>query len=211
MLGFVLGALCVVAAVKVMRRGWMWHHAGPFCHPFGGRFSQHPFASHLGDYRSGYGRGGCGFGRFGGFRDGYGPGRDRGAGFGDASDGTPGAGIWNGFDGPRRWFLRGLFERLETTPGQEKAILVALDRVRDERRQVFDEVRQSRAAVARVIEGGLVDDAALEETFARHDRVLARARVSVVEALKTVTEALDERQRKELASLIEGRGGFFGR
>jgi hypothetical protein len=204
MLGFVLGALCVVAAARVMRRGWMWHHGGRFCQPFA-----HPFAGRFGDYGPGYGRSGCsGFGRFGRFRDGYGLDRDRWAGDGHG-DGAPGAGIWNGFDGPRRWFLRGLFERLETTPGQEKAILLALDRLRDERRQVFDELRQSRVAVAHVIEGGLVDDAALEETFARHDRVLARARVSFVEALKTVTEALDERQRKELASLIASRR-FFG-
>jgi hypothetical protein len=193
MLGFVLGAICVVAAAKIMRRRWMWHHGGWGAFPFAAR----RFA--------GYGPGGCGpgqWGDFGGYRDG--PSRDLGGGY-DARRGGRGS----GFGGARRWFLRGLFERLETTPGQEKAILAALDRLRDERRQVWGELRESRAAVARVIEGGLVDDAALEETFARHDRVLARVRVSFVEAMKTVTEALDERQRKELASLIAG-GGFFG-
>ena len=198
MLGFVLGALCVVAAAKVMRRGWMWHHWGRGCSPFGGQFGGYGRGFDGGCGR-GYGPGDDGPGGFGRFRDE--PGHDRGDGFG-ARGGS-------GFDRGRRWFLRGLFERLETTPGQEKAVLAALDRLRDERRQVFDELRDSRVAVARVIESGLVDDAALEETFARHDRVLARVRVSFVEALKTVTEALDERQRKELASMIAG-GRFFG-
>lgn len=204
MFGFVLGAVCVVAAVKLMRRGYAsyhGYHGGRFRGPFGGSF---------GGPLAGYG-GGCG--AFG-YRDGH----DRDDWFGPGGSDER---SWSrssprarrpGFDGRRRWFLRGLFERLETTPGQEKAILAALDRLRDERRQVFDEVRESRSAVARVIESGLVDDAALEETFARHDRLLARVRVSLVEAMKTVAEALDERQRKELASLIAGGrlGSPFG-
>jgi hypothetical protein len=167
MLGFAIGALCVVGLVKVLRRGRMWHHPGYF-HGYG----PGPFHREEGGFCN---RGG------GGFRRNFG----------------------------RRWILRGLFERLETTPGQEKAIVSALDRLQDERRLVQDEFKETRTALARVVESGLVDDAALEETFARHDRVLARVRVSLVEALKTVVEALDERQRKELASLLAG-GRLFG-
>jgi hypothetical protein len=114
-----------------------------------------------------------------------------------------------GFGGPRRWFLRSIFERLGTTPGQEKAILSALDELGNERRVVRDEAQQTRADLARAVAGGLVDDTTLEETFARHDRLLAQLRVPFVEALKKVTAALDERQRKELADLIQG--GRFGR
>ncbi len=106
--------------------------------------------------------------------------------------------------------LRSLFERLDTTPGQEKAIVSALDELRGNRHLIREESGQTRAELARVVAGGLVEDASLEEMFARHDRVLAQLRVSFVEALKTVAEALDERQRKELASFLAG-GGFFGR
>jgi Spy/CpxP family protein refolding chaperone len=115
----------------------------------------------------------------------------------------PGAG-----SGPRRWLLRSLFERLETTPGQEKAIMAALDELRENRKVVRDEMQQTRGDVGRAVASGLVDDGALEETFARHDRLLAQLRVSFVEALKKVTEALDERQRKQIADLLEG--GFAG-
>ena len=122
----------------------------------------------------------------------------------------PGAG-W----GPRRWLLRSLFERLETTPGQEKAIMAALDELRENRKVVRDEMQQTRGDVGRAVASGLVDDGTLEETFARHDRLLAQLRVSFVEALKKVTEALDERQRKQIADLLEGgfsgwRSGFRG-
>ena len=110
---------------------------------------------------------------------------------------------WHG-GGARRWFLRSLFERLETTPGQEKAILAALDELRENRRVIRDEARQTREDIARVVSGGLVDDGSLEETFHRHDRLAAQLRVSFVEALKKVTETLDEGQRKKVARFLEG-------
>ena len=118
---------------------------------------------------------------------------------------------WGGGRGlGRRWALRWLFERLQTMPGQERAIMQALDRLAESRAMVRDELKQTRSDVARAVESGLIDDATLDETFARHDRALAQLRVSIVEALKASTEALDERQRRELAALIARRGGWGG-
>jgi uncharacterized membrane protein len=149
------------------------------------------------------GHGSCG--RFGyGYGHGYG---HRCGGYGHEYGGG------ERYGGPRSrspWFLRALFERLETTPGQEKAIAQALDQLRQNRRVLKEELRQTRADIAHALSGGLVDDRTLDETFARHDRLLAQLRVSFVEALKTVTEALDESQRKRLAQWLEGgfwRGG----
>jgi len=109
-----------------------------------------------------------------------------------------------------RWLLRSVFERLDTTPGQEKVIVGALDELRDGRRSLREELKQTRADLARAVQGGLVDDSSLEETFARHDRLLASLRVSFVEAVKKITEALDERQRKQVADMLEG-GSFMSR
>lgn len=164
MLGFVVGMVCLVGVVKMLRRCPGWHggcgrYAGPPYGPFG-RGPFHGFAH----------RRRRGFGRF---------------------------------------FVRSLFDRLETTPGQEKAIMRALEQLTENEQALREEWVQTRADVARVVEGGLVDDAALEESFARHDRLAARVRVSMVESLKATVEALDERQRKVLASLLAGRGGWF--
>jgi uncharacterized membrane protein len=115
---------------------------------------------------------------------------------------------YRGGGGPR-WMLRWLFERLETSPGQEKAIVEALDQLRENRRVIQDEARQTRADAAQAVAGGLIDDHTLEETFARHDRLLAQLRVSFVEALKRVTETLDDRQRKAAAEMME-RGIWRG-
>ncbi|HEY8089765.1 MAG TPA: periplasmic heavy metal sensor [Polyangiaceae bacterium] len=155
MLGFIIGTVCLIGLVKVLRRGRGWH----------GRW--------------GYG----------------------GRGYGPPAYGS----------GRRGWFLRSILERLETTPGQEKAIVAAMDELRGNRDVVREEARHTREDLARVVAGGLVDDAALEETFARHDRLLAQLRVSFVEAVKRATEALGERQRKQLSDLLQRTGRFGDR
>jgi Spy/CpxP family protein refolding chaperone len=112
--------------------------------------------------------------------------------------------------GRRRWIMRSVFERLDTTPGQEKAIVHALDELRENKALVRDEAEHTRTDLARVIASGFVDDMSLDETFARHDRLLAQLRVSMVEALKKVTEALDDRQRKQVGDLLARSGRFGG-
>ncbi len=154
MLGFIIGTVCLIGLVKVLRRGGY----GP-----------------LGYARCGWGHGGHGRG--------------------------PG--------GPRVW-LRSIFERMGTAPGQEKAIMSALDDLRSHRSAVRHEAEQTRADLAEAISSGFIDDTTLEETFARHDRLLAQVRVSFVEATKKITEALDERQRNQLADLLRRRGRFGG-
>jgi LTXXQ motif family protein len=146
--------------------------------------------------RFGYGAYGYGCGPTG--QGGGGPFAGRGA-FGRGGRGGPGA----------RWAMRSLFERLETTPGQERVIAAAFEELRENRASVRDELRQTRSDLAQAIGGGLIEDATLEEAYARQDRLLARMRVGFNEALKKVVEVLDESQRKELASWIER--GFFRR
>ena len=130
--------------------------------------------------------------------------RGHGYGYGYGAGYGPGPGF-----GARRWFMRSLFERLETTPGQERVIVAAIDELRENRKVVHGELQQTRADIARAVAGGLIEDGTLEETFARHDRLLAQLRVSFVEAVKRATEALDERQRKVVSDWLQ-RSGRFG-
>src|SRR5215475_12529685 len=93
MFGFIIGTVCLIALLKVLRRGYGygWSHG---CGPCGAGYD----GSH--------------HGRFGG-------------GFG------------------RRWMLRWLFERLETTPGQERVILQAIERLTENRAAIHEELKQS--------------------------------------------------------------------
>ncbi|MAQ15050.1 MAG: hypothetical protein CMN30_09685 [Sandaracinus sp.] len=123
--------------------------------------------------------------------------------------GKPGFG--RGFGGGkarwrRRW-LRGLFERLDTTPGQEKVIREAL-------KDVFTEAEAARKAAPEVgsslgaaFASPTLDDASIEEAMASADQGMARLREALKEALKRIHEALDDDQRQQLARWIS-RGGL---
>ena len=88
----------------------------------------------------------------------------------------------------------------------------AIGEMKASRASVRDELRQTRTDFGNAFSGGLIDDAQFEETFARHDRLLAQLRVSMVEAMKKIAETLDPRQRDQLAKLLQGRGwGLIGR
>jgi hypothetical protein len=121
-----------------------------------------------------------------------------------------GYGRWRGGWG-RSFFLRALFERLDTSPGQEKAIRAALDELRAATRSVREEMNGARVDVARVIRGDRVDDETLGEVSAKATAAAESMRSATAGALGKIHDALDERQRNMLADLIESGPGGFGR
>lgn len=155
----------------------------------------------------GYG-GGCGGRGWGGHgwhghRHGHGHGR-----------GWGGGGGWGDWGGARGGFwLRGLFEQLDTTPGQEKVIKQAVDEVFEATRAMRGELDQTRRDIAGAMRSGTVDETAMGELFARHDEKLREVRKAFVGAVAKVSDALDEEQRKRFADLLERGlgGGGWGR
>jgi len=157
----------------------------------------------------GYGPGGCG--RGGAWQDGY---DDDGPSFGRGREG----GGFRGFG--LRALLRGLFERLGTSPGQEKVIVAAAEELRESLKHAKEEVRGTRKDFADAFRRGPVDEAAVADIFVRHDTVISETRRKVVEAVGRIHEALDDEQRTQVADLIErgfghswrgrGRHGYRG-
>ncbi|HSQ62386.1 MAG TPA: Spy/CpxP family protein refolding chaperone [Polyangiaceae bacterium] len=148
-------------------------------------------------YAHGYG-GGCGpsYGGWGGHHHGPGPGFGRG--FGRWGRG----GFGDGF------LMRGLFSRLETTPGQEKVIRSAFEKVRETMREARSEWRDP-SELSTLLRGDTFDRTAAEGLSGKADASFAKLRVVVVEALAQIHEALDDRQRRILADIVESRGGLF--
>jgi hypothetical protein len=112
-------------------------------------------------------------------------------------------GGWNGSGhaggrGPLRW----LFERMDTSPGQEKVIAEAAEALRGTMRGWHDDTERMRSDVARSIRGETFDAAALEEAFARAEARMAGVRETLRGQAARVHEALDSRQRAELADLL---------
>ena len=147
MIGFLIGTVCLIGLVKVLRGGHGWR----------GR-------------------------RWGGYGRGFGP----------------------------RAGLRFLFERLDTSPGQEKVILGVVEDLWKTKREVGEELIHSRHDVASAMRGERFDEVALDTAFGRQDALIAKLRASVKTALTTVHEALDDRQRKVAGDMLEGQLLAFG-
>lgn len=155
------------------------------------------------------GRGGCG-----------GPWGRRGFGWGGGGCGYAGRSSWEAGDhhhdhhrrgwSGSRWFLRGLFERLDTTPGQEKVIIAAIDEMRDAGENLRGEIRKTREDVAKAARSPSFDETVMGEAFARHDQALESMRKAAVGAMAKIHAVLDEQQREKLADIIESGPPFFG-
>ena len=186
---FILGGLFFLAAGKFMR----YRHGG--C-----GFGHHHGGWHRGHRHGGWGR------HFdagpGGFPDDGGPGRGDEGGFF--------AGPWSGGGRGMPFYLRFLSSRLEATPGQERAIADAVRQFRADVEPLTGEAAKTRADLAAAMRKSSFDEVVLGELFARHDEVLDKGRRAVVGLGARLHDALDERQRDTLATLIE-RGPRFGR
>ncbi len=195
MIGFVIGTVCLIALVKTARR----HGCGHGC---GGYERGGSCGSGGGGDRCG-GGGCCGDGG-GGWR-----GHHRHGPWGGPGEHGPsfGEGRWMF----RRMMLRRLFERLETTPGQEKVIVAAVDEAHEALHKSWGVLRDSRDEVARSISGEAFDESAMGNAFAKQDEAIAASRRAVMNALTKVHEALDAKQRAALADMIARGPGAWGR
>lgn len=128
---------------------------------------------------------------------------------------------FGGFGFRRRFFLSFLFDRLGTTPSQEKVIVSAVDELRAAAEAHRSEIRSTRADVAAAMRSPSLDETRLGELFARHDTAIESLRKAAVGALGKVHAVLEDRQREQLADLIEigpaafrdlwsGRAGWRG-
>ena len=115
-----------------------------------------------------------------------------------------------GAGGPGRWSWRGplrwVFERLDTSPGQEKVLVQAAEEVSEAAAKLRDLWGDTRTGWAKSLRGEAFDAAALREVEAQQDARIAELRKTVNASLSRIHEALDPKQRQALADLIE-RGG----
>ncbi len=193
MLGFLIGTVCLIGLVKVVRRGHMrrcgWGHG------------------HFGDA---WDDGGCGGYSGGCGHHGRWHGRDR-HGWDDGDFGSwGGGGDRLGASRGGGFVLRALFSRLDTTPGQEKVIKEAFDELRTKARVVKDDARGMRGDLASAFRGESLDADTLGTAASRASGAVDAVRDAAIGALLKVHEALDERQRAIAADLLES-GPRFGR
>ncbi len=104
---------------------------------------------------------------------------------------------------PRRWMMRRLFERLDTTPGQEKVILEAFDQVEHNGRAARDAFFSGRADIGRAMRSEHFDTAAVNETFEKQQAAVDAFKKTVLENMQKIHEALTPEQRQAAGDLLE--------
>jgi Spy/CpxP family protein refolding chaperone len=117
---------------------------------------------------------------------------------------------WHGrHHGRSRMMLHALFMRIDATPAQERAIVAEIEKLQDRLRTAKSGLHDSRGDLAAALRGPVLDDAALGAVLGRVDSATGQARTAVLEALRAVHGLLDDRQRGQVADLLDHGGGWW--
>jgi hypothetical protein len=136
--------------------------------------------------------GGCHGGSYGGWRGGW-------------------YGHHHGHHGRRRWMLNAALARIDATPAQERAIVGEIDRLQDRVRAAKAGMTDARGDLAAALRGPVLDDAALGAVLGRVDATTGEARAAVIDALRGIHGVLDDKQRSQIADLLDRGGGGWWR
>lgn len=94
--------------------------------------------------------------------------------------------------------------RLDASEAQARVLRTELHNVVEAGQELRREVRLSRDDLAEVLRGEAFDPTRLQTSFGRQEEVADAVRKALVAGLQRVHETLDPRQRKRLATLLEG-------
>jgi hypothetical protein len=106
------------------------------------------------------------------------------------------------------FYVRFLSRRLYASPAQERVMADAIEQFRNDVLPLRAEAEKTRHDLAAAFRRPTFDEVQMGEMFARHDDAVEKLRKAVVGLGARVHEALDERQREQLATMIERGPGF---
>jgi hypothetical protein len=130
--------------------------------------------------------------------------------FGHGHRGWHGEDGVSGFSGPVS-FLRPLFLKLETTPGQERVIVQSVKDLQLAREKMASDLKGWRKELATALRMSVFDETTVGTLSAQIENALLEMRKAGIDAFAKVHEVLDEKQRAHLAETVEhGWGPLFG-
>ena len=119
--------------------------------------------------------------------------RARCGGRGRFRSGGPGGSFW----------LRSIFSRLDTTPGQEREIRGAIEDFQKTAWSAKEGLQRTREGLARAVRGDAFDEVAIGDVEVRVDSAATDMKLALDAALRRIHVVLDVHQRERLADLIE--------
>ena len=108
-----------------------------------------------------------------------------------------------------RGTLYRMLSRLDATPTQERAVLHEIGNLKAKLRDNRATLRDSRADLAAALRSTVLDDAALAGVLGRVDKATTETPAAILEALRNIHAVLDDHQREQLATMLDG--GWFER
>jgi hypothetical protein len=123
-------------------------------------------------------------------------------------------GHWHGHHhrgGPGRWMLHAALGRIDASPAQERAIIGEIEKLQERVYSAKRNLKDARGDLGAAIRGPVLDDAALGAVLGRVDGATGEARTALIEALRNIHAVLDDRQRAQVAEMLEHGGGGYWR
>jgi uncharacterized membrane protein len=105
--------------------------------------------------------------------------------------------------------MHAVFSRIDASPAQERAIIAEIDKLQDRVRAAKAGAKDARGDLAAALRGPVLDDAALGAVLGRVDTATGEVRSAVVDALRGIHGLLDDRQRAQVADLVDHGGGWW--
>ena len=125
---------------------------------------------------------------------------------------------WHGPWGPsgyyghhrrRHWMMHAALARIDATPAQERFIVNELDKVRERVHGAKANLKDARGDLAAAMRGQSLDDAALGAVLGRVDAATGEARTAIVDGLRAIHGVLDDKQRAQIADMLDSGGGWW--
>jgi uncharacterized membrane protein len=92
---------------------------------------------------------------------------------------------------------------IDATPAQERAIVAEVDKLQERLRTARSTLKDGRGDLAAAIRGEALDDASLGAVLGRVDGAAGEARGALLDALRNIHATLDDKQRAQLADLLD--------
>ncbi len=112
--------------------------------------------------------------------------------------------------GRGRWMLHALFTKIDASPAQERAIIGEVEKLQDRVRGAKSNLQDARGDLAAALRGPVLDDAALGAMLGRVDLSTGEVRSAVIDALRGIHGVLDDKQRMQVADLLDHGAGWWG-
>lgn len=117
----------------------------------------------------------------------------------------------HGWGRPRgRMVLHALFSRIDASPAQERAIIAEVDKLVERIHGAKVNLKDGHGDLAAALRGPVLDDAALGAVLGRVDATTGEVRAAVVDALRAIHGVLDDKQRAQVADMVDHRGSWWG-